>query len=75
MRKTLTIADDVLSIVRAMAQQSGTSLREALSNLARHGPRGTEAATEDQDSRLRGSRTGPASGDVYNAIGRMVVPL
>lgn len=37
MRTTLNIADDVLSVARVLAEQTGKSLGEAVSELARRG--------------------------------------
>ena len=37
MRTTVTIDDDVLAVARALAEQSGSSLGGALSELARRG--------------------------------------
>ena len=46
MRTTVTIDDDVLAVARALAEQSGSSLGHALSELARRGFKGT-GVTED----------------------------
>ena len=45
MRTTVTIDDDVLAVARALAEQSGSSLGRALSELARRGFKGTGTGT------------------------------
>ena len=49
MRTTVTIDDDVLAVARALAEQSGSSLGRALSELARRGFRGTGVAGGGSD--------------------------
>ncbi len=49
MRTTLTIDDDVLAVARALAEQHGSSLGSALSELARRGFRGA-TITADEDA-------------------------
>lgn len=41
MRTTLTIDDDVLAVARALAERNGSSLGDAISELARRGFKGT----------------------------------
>ncbi len=49
MRTTVTIDDDVLAVARALAEQSGSSLGHALSELARRGFKGTGVAGDGGD--------------------------
>ncbi|MCY4387051.1 MAG: hypothetical protein OXC18_08135 [Desulfurellaceae bacterium] len=49
MRTTVTIDDDVLAVARALAEQSGSSLGRALSELARRGFKGASAAEDGGD--------------------------
>ncbi|MDE0009411.1 MAG: antitoxin [Gammaproteobacteria bacterium] len=49
MRTTVTIDDDVLAVARALAEQRGSSLGRALSELARRGFTRTDAAADGGD--------------------------
>ena len=46
MRTTVTIDNDVLAVARALAEQNGTSLGRAISELARRGFRSAPGAVE-----------------------------
>lgn len=61
MRTTLSIDDDVLRAARQIADNTGQSLGEAISALARAGLRSPEPATERGGVRLLPVRSG-ASG-------------
>ena len=47
MRTTVTIDDDVLAVARALAVRQSSSLGSALSELARRGFKGADAAEDD----------------------------
>lgn len=49
MRTTVTIDDDVLAVARALAERTGSSLGNALSELARRGFRSASSAAGDGD--------------------------
>ena len=49
MRTTLTIDDDVLAVARALSERSGSSLGDAVSELARRGFRNSPAVEQDGD--------------------------
>lgn len=49
MRTTVTIDNDVLAVARALAEQNGTSLGRAISELARRGFRSAPAAVEQRE--------------------------
>ena len=70
MRTTLTIDDDVLAVARALAGRNGSSLGDALSELARRGFKG--AATADDDGvpvfRVTANAGSITSEDVYRAL-------
>ncbi len=50
MRTTVTIDNDVLAVARALAEQNGTSLGHAISELARRGFRSAPGAVEQWKS-------------------------
>ena len=72
MRITVTIDDDVLEVARTLAEQSGCSLGQALSELARRGFRGTGVAGDGVDAVpvfQVPANAGPiTSEDVYNLL-------
>lgn len=72
MRTTLTIDDDVLAVARAVAERNGSSLGKALSELARRGFRGGDAARDDRDGTVFAVAPDAepiTSEDVYRALG------
>lgn len=71
MRTTVTIDDDVLAVARAIAERRGSSLGDALSELARRGLR--SAAAPSMDDGLPVFPVDPeaqpiTSEDVYGAL-------
>ena len=72
MRTTVTIDDDVLAVARALAEQRGSSLGRALSELARRGFRRADAAAHAGDGVpvFQPPADAPAitSEDVYRAL-------
>lgn len=72
MRTTVTIDDDVLAVARALAERSGSSLGNALSELARRGFRNeiTHDDVSDGTTFPTSSDSGPiTSEDVYESLG------
>ena len=49
MRTTLTIDDDVLAVARALSERTGSSLGDAVSELARRGFRNSHTVERDGD--------------------------
>jgi len=71
MRTTVTIDDDVLAVARALAERNGTSLGQALSELARRGFRGGIASAEQGEGIVFAIDPGAApitSEDVYRSL-------
>ena len=71
MRTTVTIYDDVLAVARALADRTGCSLGNALSELARHGFRGVGSGEDDGDGTVFAVAVDAepiTSEDVYRAL-------
>ena len=72
MRTTVTIDDDVLAVAQAMSERNGTSLDQALSELARRGIRTMRAAVEQRQGVVFSVDPGAdpiTSEDLYRASG------
>ena len=70
MRTTVTIDDDVLAVAKALADRSGSSLGNALSELARRGFKGAAIAS-DEDAvvfRVPPDAEPFTSDDVYRSL-------
>ena len=72
MRTTVTIDDDVLAVAQALSERNGTSLGQALSELARRGFRTMHAAVEQGQGAVFAVDPGAdpiTSEDVYRSSG------
>ena len=72
MRTTVTIDDDVLAVAQALSERNGTSLGQALSELARRVFRTMRAAVEQRQGVVFSADPGAdpiTSEDVYRALG------
>ena len=69
MRTTVTIDDDVLAVARALAEQNGSSLGGALSELARRGFRNASIVDKDGTTFAVSADAEPIiSEDVYRSL-------
>ncbi len=69
MRTTVTIDDDVLAVARALAEQNGSSLGGALSELARRGFRSASIVDKDGTTFPVAADAEPIiSEDVYRSL-------
>ena len=69
MRTTVTIDDDVLAVARALAEQNGSSLGGALSELARRGFRSASIVDKDGTTFPVSADAEPIiSEDVYRSL-------
>lgn len=71
MRVTVTIDDDVLAVARALASRRGSSLGNALSELARRGFKSTAPVRKSEDDTVfavRADAEAITNEDVYRSL-------